>query len=165
MEAEKLKDETNLFRFFLKGLTINGRVDVDKAYKKTVSSIFLEMLQGTLSDRFLSFLVLAFRGLNIKLRMSSKDSLDLLMDFLNTSNPDIPDGADLIDELGLMMDSLDFFSVSENLPFVQEFITALQAEGICDIQVGIFNSMGLAATHVRTDGLDDLYKKILEGAQ
>ena len=36
-EAEKLKDETNLFRFFLKGLSVSLLIGCDKKRKKELS--------------------------------------------------------------------------------------------------------------------------------
>ncbi len=87
------------------------------------------------------------------------------MDFLNSTNPDVPDGADLIDEIGMALDRSDWFNVADKIPFIQEFVTALQTEAIFDLQVGIVSDKGLIAAHVKTDGIDDLYKKIVEGAQ
>ena len=53
-----------------------------------------------LKDRFIRAMILTFRSANIKLKMSKKNTLDLFMEFVNSFNLDIPDGADLIDGIG-----------------------------------------------------------------
>lgn len=61
----------------------------------------------------------------MKVKLSSQDSLDLLMKFLNETAPDVPDGADLVDSLGLLMDELQWFARLEEIPFLNSFITAV----------------------------------------
>lgn len=163
-EKEALKDETNLFRFFLKGLSLKFNLNCDAAKKAAIAEMAVDLLKDMLDDKVLKYAALAFQGLSIRFNMASNDSLDLLMEFLNKEAPDVPDGADLVDEVGLFLDSMNWFDIYSGFPFLQEFIGAIASQGICDLQTGFVTEEGLLAVLFKTDGMDDLFKKVMEGA-
>jgi len=164
-EADKLRDETNLYRLFLSGLGVKVSLDCLKESVKKVSADIANQLSKNANERVLLFLSLAARGFSLRIKFSKDNSLDLLMDFLNSVNPDVPDGADLIDEVGTKLADFDWVSIMQQYPFIGQFVEALRARALCDLKLGITLEKATAFAAFKTEGIYELYDTAMQGME
>jgi EF-hand domain pair len=164
-EAEAIKDETNLFRFFLKGFTfglqINGNIEVRNTL---FSKLFKEHEARILNDKALYFMYLCFRSGSGKLKLSSDDTYELFMDFLNKNNPNIPDGADLVDFLGELYGESHFHDSVLGLPPLRTLWEAIKEHGKCVADAGYFipGHCSIIAS-IKTEGIKELFELVEAG--
>lgn len=164
-EAEKLRDETNLYRLFLSGLGIKVSVDCLKESVKKVSTDIANLLSRSTNDKVARFVSLAARGFSLRIKFSKDNSLDLLMDFLNSVNPDVPDGADLIDEVGTKLADTNWVNLLQQMPFLDQFIEALKARALCDIKLGLSVEKATCFAAFKTEGIYELYDTAMQGME
>jgi hypothetical protein len=164
-EAEKLRDETNLYRLFLSGLGIKVSVDCLKESVKKVSTDIANLLSRTTNDKVARFVSLAARGFSLRVKFSKDNSLDLLMDFLNSVNPDVPDGADLIDEVGTKLADSNWVGLLQQLPFLDQLVEALKARALCDVKLGLTLEKATCFAAFKTEGIYELYDTAMQGME
>lgn len=115
------------------------------------------------TERTLRFILLTLRSVVVKVKMSSDSSFELFMDFLNSINLDIPDGADLIDEVGIILQSIQAKDLLGAFPVVHDFLTWVYDEGLCDFFLGTTTENGLINFAFRTEGIKEFYSTLMEG--
>jgi hypothetical protein len=164
-EAEKLRDETNLYRLFLSGLGIKFSVDCLKESVKKVSNDVANLLGDKVPEKTVRFLALAARGFSARIRFSKDNSLDLLMDFLNSVNPDVPDGADLIDEVGMKLSESNWVGLLQQFPFLDQFVDALKGKALCDVKLGLSLEKATLFAAFKTEGIFELYDTAMQGME
>lgn len=161
---EKLLDETNLFKFLLSGISLVATMTCDSELKQNLMADFVKKFKYDLfNERTRRFFGLAMRGFIARVRLSSASTYELFMDFLNNAVPDIPDGADLIDFLGMSAAKLNLVSAIRTMPQVEAFVDWLKDECICDVFLGVAIKDGACHYQFKTEGVKELYEKILAG--
>lgn len=164
-EKERLLDETNLLRLFLSGFSARARVDCSEANKPVLRNFLLEKigLEPQEVPKSFRFMLLAFNSCQFRMRLSPEKTFNMVMDFLNQKNPDVPDGADLVDEVGLALDGSGTLNAYYELPFFRNFVDSIKEYALCDVEVG-FHSIPLnASMKFQTEGIKELWEHVLDG--
>ena len=156
-------DETNLFKFFLSGISILAVVTCDSKIKPLIGAALCQKSIDIATDKTFCFLTAAFRSLFFKVKMSTDNTFDLLMEFLNTINPDIPDGADLIDSIGGLAQEIGFCDTIKQVPVIEALLNWAKDECLCDIQIAALIDGGAVHLRIKTEGIKELYEKVLQG--
>ena len=164
-QMEKLRDETNLYRLFLTGLGIKLNIDCLKEARPTIVKELAQSMNENVHDKAVRYLIMSFIGFSGKIRFSKENTLDLLMDFLNKVDPDVPDGADLIDEVGEILYKAGWFDLVEKTPVLSNFVSTLIECGHCDINVGYSSDRATFYLNAKTEGIKELYMAVMEGVK
>jgi hypothetical protein len=165
-EEEKLKilDETNLLRLFLSGFTLNAKVDCSGANKHVLRKMLVSSMRGIeYAPKSIRFSFLAFNSCVFKMKLSQAKTFNMVMEFLNQVNPDIPDGADLVDELGTFIDRIDGFNAYSGFPPFRNLVDTVKEHGLCEVEGGLVNPVLNLALKVQTEGIKELIDLVLGG--
>ena len=156
-------EETNFFKLFLQGFRINLELFVEDSKREVVTSFLAAHLREAVQNPQLRFLLATLKSAAVRIKLSQEDTLGLLMDFLDHVGVEAPDGADLIDAVGFMLDSEDFHYMVGEVPHVSELVDALKQLGKCDISLGYSQEKASAKLLVRMDGVKELYENVMAG--
>lgn len=115
------------------------------------------------TERTLRFFLLTLRSAVIKLKMSSDSSFELLMDFLNTLSPDIPDGADLIDAVGGELEKMRFSNILQSAPAIYDMLSWMYDECLCDTGLSVLVHNGMIDLSLKTEGIKEFYEHLMQG--
>ena len=163
-EAKKLREETNLFKFLLKGLKINVQLNVDKAKKTVVTSTITEMLKSEIRSRYLRFLMATLKSAAVRIKLSQEDTFDLFMEFLNDVKGKVPDGADLVDAFGVWLEKMRWADLLEQLPpQTKTMVGALIKHGVCDFKMGFTSETATVIYGMKSEGFLELYTLAMSG--
>lgn len=132
--------------------------------RKVVKEKFVEFLTGLVStiDQELEFgnyfnkLFERFLKISKSTVVVSSEDIQSKCSQWNKQNPDIPDAADLIDELGFFL--VENQEVLTEYPFVEEFLNDLKEQGIFDVEIGVVDDNTKICLNVSTSGLAEAYK-------
>lgn len=75
----------------------------------------------------------------------------------------MPDGADLVDEIGIMLSKSRLIDYYDNVPYIRQFIDALHDIGRADIEIGITNEYMSSSFSFFTEGFKELFDLIMQG--
>lgn len=154
--------DTNIFKFFLSGLSLLVNINCDSQLKEQTMSDFTKNTQRLYTERTLRFGLLALRSGSFKIKLSKESSFELIMDFLRTTKLPIPDGADFIDLIGEMFQSFGVMSIYE-LPVVKSLIDWLYEDGLCDITIACLGKNGAVKYNIRTEGIKEILAHVFDG--
>lgn len=149
----------------MSGISILTTVNCDNKAKGQVMELFKRPLRQMFRDKASRFLFLAMRSTYFRVKMTTDKAYDLFMDFLNSVDPDIPDGADFVDFVGEMFQATNLAQMMLEIPALNNLVNWLKEEGICNVQAGILVKSGAAHVNVFTEGVKELFEKVMEGFQ
>lgn len=155
-----LNEQGAVLKLFLCGFAFRVAATLDKDTIANITDDFL----STGTDRISNYLALAFKGLNMRVKLSNEDTYQLAVERLKANNIDVPDAADLVDALGLFLtEETDLLQMYDNMPFVRDFLDALHDLAKTDIEAGYFSEKLLIQASFKTEGFKDLFDQLMEG--
>lgn len=152
-----------MLKFFLSGLNAMLSITCDTKLKQKLMVEIIKKLKPYLTERETRFFVLAARSAIFRVKMNSESSFELFMDFLNTLKVDIPDGADLIDFIGELAAQHRVVELIKQLPALDQVINWIKDECVCDYTFALAVKNGAFHLRLQTEGIKELYEKVLEG--
>lgn len=165
--AEATIDNTNLLKFLVTGFSLN----IILSCKTVIKDKLLEFLTGFVAkidshmefDNYLVKYYEKFLKITNSMVNIPQNNLQEKCKKWNEENPDIPDAADLVDEIGFMFENYQDFLT--NHPFVEEFLDDLKENGLFDIEMGIVDDGTKVSLGMVTSGAVELYNEVLQGMQ
>lgn len=131
--------------------------------QQLMSDIVKQLKRKDFNERTTRFFILAARSALFRLKLSSDNSFDLFMEFLNSVGPDIPDGADFIDFIGDIVSKSNVMQLLNMMPALDGFLNWMKDECVCDVFLGVAVKDGACHFRVQTEGVRELYEKVIEG--
>ena len=116
------------------------------------------------TEKLLLYLILSFKSLNVRLRLSEDDMMKLVHDVIGVNTP-LPDAVDLVDELGIMAHTLGLIDQYDNIPFIRRLVDSLHLLAKCSFEFGIFSEDANASIQVDTEGVKELFDLIMAGME
>lgn len=162
-KSQEINQKANLLRFFFSGICLRLRGDVSSTAIPKIRSM-LSQLPNLPTEKLLLFLMMGFKGLNFRMRMSEDDIMKMVHDVIGVTTP-LPDAVDLIDELGLMVTKTGLIEHYDNIPFVRRLVDALHDLGKCSFEFGLTNEDINASFQFDTQGVKELFDLIMGGMQ
>ncbi len=146
------------------GAALRIYLDVSKrgvsALRKMITSIISD-LDGALSDQTYKFMALAFKGLQMRLRMTDDETYHMVKEHF--SNVALPDGIDLVDAIGKYLSDSRIIEYYDNVPYIREFIDALHEYAKADIEIGVHGEKFTCSIGGFTEGIKELFDLVLQG--
>ena len=159
-----MSEETNLFKFLLKGLKVNIQLNVEKAKRSNVTTVITQLLAGYLRNRYLRFLLATLKSAAIIIKLSQEDAFDLFMDFLNHVNGKVPDGAYLVDYFGAWLERVRWTDNLEQLPpEIRALVDTFTKIAICDAKAGFTSEKASIIYGFKSEGFLELYQLAMAG--
>lgn len=162
--AKELNDKSNLLRVGLCGAAVRARVEINKTCVNSVRDQVLGLLQSDLSwknDKFTKFLISAFRGFSMRLKLSENESYNMAKDMFEGKT--LPDAADLVDEFGTILSETRLIEYYDNVPYIREFIDALHDYCKCNMELGLATQHITFSLSFATEGCKELFDLIMQG--
>jgi len=165
--SEKMKEETNLLKHLLGGAAVRGRVDISRQSLHRVREMIAEIVVRSRykNDKLLDFLVMAFRGVAMKVKLSDNDTYSFVSKVLNRNKGAFPDGADIVDEIGMLLSNTRLIEYYDNVPYIREFVDALREHARASIEFGLTFDKATASISLQTEGIKELFDHIMAGMQ
>ena len=160
---EKMLQETNLFKFFLSGISILMDVTSDSNLKEQLMKEVVAKAKDQLKERTTRFFLLAARSAFMRVKLSTENTYDLFMEFLNSLKLDVPDGADFIDAIGSGFAKFNIAVMIRMVPALNNFLNWLLEEGLFDFHFGVLVKGGAVHVRIQTEGIKELYEKVMAG--
>lgn len=160
-----MSDKSSLLRLILCGAALRIYVDTTKmgkvALRKFLTSYAISDWLALFSDKTFRFITLAFRGLQMRMKLADELTYNLVKDLLH--DVPIPDGVDLVDAVGKSMSESNFIGQYDNVPFIREFIDALHDFGKADFEFGIHSEAFTFSFGGFTEGIKELFDLVIQG--
>lgn len=157
--------DSNLLKLIMSGFAMRIKADVSKKYLKEIRArlikIINSMLKDTIQDKLVNFTLKAVRGLQARVKMSPEETFSLFKTHFD--GIDMPDGADLVDEIGLMAAEAGWVKYYDNVPFIRHMIDSLHDLAVCDIEVGYTSEQRTCSLKFVTKGIKELFDLIMAG--
>lgn len=120
-----------------------------------------DVLNAIIPSRIENFVVKALKGFQLRVKLSADETYSLLK--TNFEGVELPDAVDLVDELGLMANELDWFKMYDEMPFVKDFVDALHDFAHCDIEMGYTSEQRTFSFSFHTKGIKEIFDLIMQG--
>lgn len=149
---------------------MKAKVEVSEANKQVIR----ENIATTLSmgssiaelPKSLRWVALCFNSAVFKMKLSQEKTFNIVMEFLNKMNPDIPDGADLVDAVGDLCDQSGLLrAYSDEIPAFRSLVDCLSEEGLCQATVGLYHPSVSVEASVKTEGIKELFELVRSGVE
>jgi len=116
------------------------------------------------TEKLLLFLILSFKGMNFRMKMSEDDIMKMIHDVIGLSTP-LPDAVDLVDELGMAVSKTGLIEHYDNIPFIRRLVDALHDMGRCSFEFGITNEDINLSFQFDTQGVKEVFDLIMAGME
>ena len=160
-----MNQNSNLFKLITHGLAFRLKIDIAKKFLKEARTKILgvtkSFIDSVLSDKVFNFCLKAIKGLFIRIKLSPQETYGLLHS--SFGELDLPDAADLVDELGMMANEAKLVHYYDNTPFIKEFIDALHDYGQCSFEFGYSSTQRTFGINVYTQGIKELFDTLMQG--
>lgn len=147
---------------------MKAKVECSEANKHVIReniATVLSLGSPTALPKSLRWISLCFNNAVFKMKLSQEKTFNIVMEFLNKLNPDIPDGADLVDTVGDLCDQMGVLSAYEEFPAFRSLIDSLKEEGLFQATTGLYHpSISLELT-CKTEGVKELLDLVLGGIE
>jgi hypothetical protein len=160
--AKEINEKGNLLRFILSGISLRLRGNVASNAIPKIRSMLLGLQLPT--EKLLLYLILSFKSLNLRLRMSEDDMMKMVHDVIGVDTP-LPDAVDLVDELGMMASQLGFIDNYDNIPFIRRLVDSLHDLAQCSFEAGLFTEDLNASVQIETQGVKELFDLVIGGLE
>lgn len=150
-------------RFIFSGICIRLRGDISSTAIPKIRGLLLSMPELP-TEKILLFLLLAFKGLNFRMRMSEDDIMKMVHDVIGLTTP-LPDAVDLVDEIGMMLSKTGMIEHYDNIPFVRRLVDALHDLGRCSFEFGMMNEDINFSLQFDTQGVKELFDLVMGGME
>lgn len=154
---------------FFSGAAFRFSFDVSKramsVVKKFLSNYVKENSHQLGDEKTLKFLLLAIRGIQMRIKMSPEQTYKILKEQVYGKDIFAADAIDLIDEIGLFLSESRFIDYYDNIPFIQEFINSVHAYAWSDIEIGISSPKFTISSSIQTSGIKNLFDLVIQGMQ
>lgn len=152
-----------MFKFLLSGISLVFTLTADSDLKSQLMGETTQKLKKNMPERSWRFFSMAARSAFFRVKLSQENTYELFMDFLNQVNAEIPDGADFIDWIGMLLHQHQVVNTIRSIPVFDQFVNWLKDECLCDYLCGIVVKKGACHLRLQTEGIKELYEKVLEG--
>lgn len=160
-----MNQESNLMKLFMHGFNLRVKADVSKKFLKEIRTRLIKglgpILNEMVPDKFLNFVIKAVKGLQARVKMSPEETYGLFKSHFE--GLDLPDGADLVDEIGIAASQGGLFHYYDNVPFVKHMIDSLHDIAECDVEIGYTSEQRTGAVNFHTKGIRELFDLIMAG--
>lgn len=164
-DLKEINEKTNLFRLVTHGLAIKIKADIAKKFLKEVRARILQIGNDFINmffpDKVMNFAIKALKGIHMRIKLTQEETYTLFKD--SVGDIDLPDAADLIDELGVFVSERKLIDIYDNMPFVKEFIDSFHDLAKCDIEIGYSSSQRTASVNMVTQGIRELFDLLIQG--
>lgn len=164
-ESKSINEKSNLLKLIFCGAAFRVRCEVKKTALPQIRSLVYETLHQDnnqlSSDKFLAFIMMAFKGFAMRVKLSEEETLRMVKEYFEGRA--LPDGADLVDEIGSLLSTSRLIEYYDNVPFIREFIDGLHKYARCNIELGMHIQSTTASFHFSTEGVKELFDLIMEG--
>lgn len=145
------------------GAAVRGRVDISKQALPSVRQIFSEFLVDSSGrhDKLLDFLSLAFKGISMRVKLTENETYEMMKNLFG--DKPLPDAADLVDELGMMISHLRLIEYYDNVPYIREFVDAIREYAKANIEFGVTYEKATASISFQTEGVKETFDLIMAG--
>lgn len=163
--------EPNLFDMILKGFTLTAKLTCSSHVKETLKSITSKLLEEFgrpilrmgIADNAneLAAKILPEKEEDIYKNFEFDNLKDKINDVIKDKDIHFPDGVDIIDELGALLNEMS--KPLEMAPFVMEFLEDLREHAIADAEAGIVHRSTKISVSGKTSGLKEIYDAVMCG--
>jgi hypothetical protein len=157
--------DSNLLKLIMHGFALRLKADVAKKYLKQIRKRLIKIIGPFLTmifpERIANFCIKAVRGFQARVKMSPEETYSIFKTHFD--GIDLPDAADLIDELGLFSAEAGWIKYYDNVPFIKHMVDSLHDTAICDIEVGYTSEQRTFSLKFQTKGIKELFDLIMAG--
>jgi len=164
-KSDIMKEETGLIRVLLGGAKVSAKIDMAKQALHRVREMmqkYFVRIKG-FRDKLVDFACIALRGLIMKVKLSDKDLFEIVKKIFERGILKLPDGADVIDEIGMFLSNSRLIEYYDNVPYIREFVEALHEHALADIEFGVTFDKASASISIKTEGVKELHDEIMAG--
>lgn len=163
-KMKEINEKSNLFRLITHGIALRVKVDIAKKYLKQVRIRILKaaanLINSMVTNKIFNFCLKALKGIHIRLKLSPFETYGLFQSSIGEM--DLPDAADLIDEIGMMANH-KLIRYYDNIPFVRELVDAIHEQGHCDMELGYSSPQRTCLIEMHTQGIKEVFDAIMQG--
>lgn len=164
-KLKELNEKTNLFKLITHGLALKVKLDIAKKYLKDLRTKIIggmkKLVDQLFPDKVFNFCLKAIKGIHVRLKLSPEETYGLFKN--SVGELELPDAADLIDEIGMFLHDQKLINMYDNIPFVKEVIDSFHDLAKCDIEAGYCSLQRTASLNFYTEGIKELFDNIMQG--